>query len=87
MGLPRWIEPRLSKLAAKAPTGPQRVHEIKSDLYRMAVPISSKWKSGGVKTISRATYELRALPGQGTGCPSRLAGDNGAHPVVERSPF
>ena len=39
MPLPRWIEPQLSKLAAKAPTGPQWVHEIKFDGYRMAARI------------------------------------------------
>jgi bifunctional non-homologous end joining protein LigD len=36
MPFPRWIEPQLSKLAAKAPSGPQWVHEIKFDGYRMA---------------------------------------------------
>ena len=30
MPLPRWIEPQLSKLATKAPTGPQWVHEMSS---------------------------------------------------------
>jgi bifunctional non-homologous end joining protein LigD len=41
MPLPRWIEPQLSRLAAQAPIGPQWVHEIKFDGYRMAARISS----------------------------------------------
>jgi ATP-dependent DNA ligase len=39
--LPRWIEPQLSKLATKAPTGPQWAHEIKFDGYRMAARIDN----------------------------------------------
>jgi bifunctional non-homologous end joining protein LigD len=31
MPLPRWVEPQLSKLAERAPTGPRWVHEIKFD--------------------------------------------------------
>jgi bifunctional non-homologous end joining protein LigD len=50
MPLPRWIEPQLSKLAAKAPTGPQWVHEIKFDGYRMAARI----ENGQVKLLTRS---------------------------------
>jgi bifunctional non-homologous end joining protein LigD len=39
MPLPRWIPPQLSKLVEKAPTGPNWVHEIKFDGYRMAARI------------------------------------------------
>jgi hypothetical protein len=39
MPLPRWIAPQLSKLVEKAPTGPQWVHEIKFDGFRMAARI------------------------------------------------
>ena len=42
MALPRWIEPQPSKLAAQAPTGPQWVHEVKFDSYRMAGPESGR---------------------------------------------
>ena len=36
---PRWIAPQLSKLVEKAPTGPNWVHEIKFDGYRMVARI------------------------------------------------
>ena len=36
---PRWVEPQLSKLVEKAPTGRQWVHEVKYDGYRMAARI------------------------------------------------
>ena len=39
MPAPRWINPQLSKLATKAPSGSQWVHEIKFDGYRMAARI------------------------------------------------
>jgi bifunctional non-homologous end joining protein LigD len=39
MPLPRWVEPQLSKLVERAPTGPNWVHEIKFDGYRMAARI------------------------------------------------
>ncbi len=48
--LPRWVEPQLSKLVEKAPTGPQWVHEIQVDGYRMAVCI----ERGKVQLLTRA---------------------------------
>jgi DNA ligase D-like protein (predicted ligase) len=36
---PRWIEPQLCKLVEKAPSGPQWVHEVKFDGYRIAARI------------------------------------------------
>ena len=36
---PRWIAPQLTKLVDQAPTGPNWVHEIKFDGYRMAARI------------------------------------------------
>ena len=50
MPLPRWIEPQLSKLATAAPTGPQWVHEIKFDGYRMAARIDN----GDVRLLTRS---------------------------------
>jgi bifunctional non-homologous end joining protein LigD len=50
MPLPRWIESQLSKLAAKAATGPQWIHEIKFDGYRMAARI----EKGQVKLLTRS---------------------------------
>ena len=37
--LQRWIAPQLSKLVQKAPSGPNWVHEIKFDGFRMAARI------------------------------------------------
>jgi ATP-dependent DNA ligase len=37
--LPTFIEPQLSKLVEHAPTGPNWVHEVKYDGYRMAARI------------------------------------------------
>ena len=34
-GLPRWIRPQLTELVDEAPDGPQWLHEIKFDGYRM----------------------------------------------------
>ncbi len=56
MPLPRWIEPQLSKLAAHAPTGPQWVHEIKFDGYRMAARI----EKGHVNLLTRSGLDWTA---------------------------
>jgi ATP-dependent DNA ligase len=56
MPLPRWIEPQLSKLAAKAPTGPQWIHEIKFDGYRMAARI----EKGHVNLLTRSGLDWTA---------------------------
>ena len=50
MPLPRWVEPQLSKLVEKAPTGPRWVHEIKFDGYRMAGRIDR----GKVQLLTRS---------------------------------
>ena len=50
MPLPRWVEPQLSKLVEKAPTGPNWVHEIKFDGYRMAARI----ERGKVQLLTRS---------------------------------
>jgi bifunctional non-homologous end joining protein LigD len=56
MSLPRWIEPQLCKLATKAPSGPQWVHEIKLDGYRMAARI----EDGMVKLPTRSGLDWTA---------------------------
>lgn len=38
---PRWIEPELCRLVEKAPAGPQWIHEIKFDGYRMGARIEN----------------------------------------------
>jgi bifunctional non-homologous end joining protein LigD len=48
--LPRWVEPQLAKLVEKAPTGPQWVHEIKFDGFRMAARI----ERGQVQLLTRS---------------------------------
>jgi len=34
-GLPQWIKPQLTQLVDQAPDGPDWLHEIKFDGYRM----------------------------------------------------
>jgi bifunctional non-homologous end joining protein LigD len=50
MAPPKWIKPQLSKLATKAPSGPQWIHEIKLDGYRMAARIAN----GRVQLLTRS---------------------------------
>jgi bifunctional non-homologous end joining protein LigD len=50
MAPPKWIKPQLSKLASKAPSGPQWIHEIKLDGYRMAARIAN----GRVQLLTRS---------------------------------
>ena len=56
MPLPRWIEPQLCKLATKAPSGAQWVHEIKLDGYRMAARI----EGGRVTLLTRSGLDWTA---------------------------
>ena len=56
MPLPQWIKPQLTKLATKAPSGPQWVHEIKFDGYRMAARIDR----GKVKLLTRSGLDWTA---------------------------
>jgi DNA ligase D-like protein (predicted ligase) len=56
MPLPRWVEPQLSKLVERAPTGPQWVHEIKFDGYRMAARI----ERGKVQLLTRSGLDWTA---------------------------
>jgi bifunctional non-homologous end joining protein LigD len=68
MPLPRWVEPQLSKLVEKAPTGPNWVHEIKFDGYRMAARI----ERGKVQLLTRSgldwTESLRPRPPPSPSC-------------------
>jgi bifunctional non-homologous end joining protein LigD len=54
--LPRWVAPQLSKLVEKAPTGPQWVHEIKFDGFRMAARI----ERGKVQLLTRSGLDWTA---------------------------
>jgi hypothetical protein len=56
MPLPRWVEPQLSKLVEKAPTGSRWVHEIKFDGFRMAARIDT----GKVQLLTRSGLDWTA---------------------------
>ncbi len=56
MPLPRRVAPQLAKLVEKAPTGPQWVHEIKFDGYRMAARIDR----GKVQLLTRSGLDWTA---------------------------
>jgi bifunctional non-homologous end joining protein LigD len=49
VALPQFVPPQLSKLVEKPPSGPQWLHEIKLDGYRMAARIDS----GRVQLLTR----------------------------------
>ena len=49
MSLPTWVKPQLAALVKKAPDGPDWLHEIKLDGYRM----HARLDAGRVKIITR----------------------------------
>jgi ATP-dependent DNA ligase len=49
LGPPKWIKPQLTRLADEAPPGPDWVHEIKYDGYRMHARIDG----GSAKLLTR----------------------------------
>ena len=75
MPLPRWAEAQLSKLVETAPTGPQWVHEIKFDGYRMAARIDR----GKVELLTRSGLDWTAkVSGDGRRL-RQAAGEDGLH--------
>src|SRR5271156_3780949 len=56
MSPPKWIKPQLCKFAAKAPSGPLWVHEIKFDGYRVA----SRIDRGAVQLLTRSGLDWTA---------------------------
>jgi DNA ligase D-like protein (predicted ligase) len=56
MSLPRWVEPQLTKLSTNAPSGPQWIHEVKFDGYRMAARI----EKGSVGLLTRSGLDWTA---------------------------
>ena len=40
--LPAWVKPQLTKLVDQAPDGPEWLHELKFDGYRMACPARTR---------------------------------------------
>src|SRR6516165_10624962 len=60
-GLPQWIRPQLTELVEEAPDGPQWLHEIKFDGYRM----HARFDRGAVRLLTRTgldwTHKYRAI--------------------------
>jgi DNA ligase D-like protein (predicted ligase) len=54
--LPQWIPPQLSQLVERAPSGPQWLHEIKLDGFRMAARIDR----GHAKLLTRTGLDWSA---------------------------
>jgi ATP-dependent DNA ligase len=54
--LPQWIPPQLTQLAEKAPSGPQWLHDIKLDGFRMAARI----ELGHAKLLTRTGLDWSA---------------------------
>ena len=52
-GLPEWIRPQLTELVDKAPDGPDWLHEIKFDSYRM----HARLDRGAVRLLTRTGLE------------------------------
>ena len=50
--LPRFVPPQLSQLVEKPPSGPQWLHEIKLDGYRMA----ARFGQGRVQLLTRTGW-------------------------------
>jgi ATP-dependent DNA ligase len=59
--LPAWIQPQLTQLAQEAPEGPEWLHEIKFDGYRM----HARLDGGAVRLLTRTgldwTHKYPAL--------------------------
>ena len=60
-GLPQWIRPQLTELVDEAPDGPQWLHEIKFDDYRM----HARLDRGAVRLLTRTgldwTHKYQAI--------------------------
>src|SRR5215469_9840931 len=56
MALPGWIKPQLTKLVDQAPDGPDWLHEIKFDGYRM----HARLDRGAVRLLTRTGLETAA---------------------------
>jgi ATP-dependent DNA ligase len=59
--LPKWVKPQLCKLVDAAPQGPEWLHEIKYDGYRM----HARLDRGGARLLTRTgldwTHKYRAI--------------------------
>jgi ATP-dependent DNA ligase len=59
-GLPQWIRPQLTQLVDQAPVGPQWLHEIKFDGYRM----HARLDRGAAQLLTRTRRGDIGLPVQ-----------------------
>src|SRR3984885_5191136 len=73
--LPLFVPPQLSKLVEKPPSGPQWLHEIKLDGYRMAARIDN----GRVQLLTRTGLDWTAK------YPGAIAALAGIRPRARRS--
>src|ERR1700752_983550 len=73
MALPGWIKPQLTKLVDQAPDGPEWLHEIKFDGYRMHAP----GDRGAVRLLTRTgldwTHKYPAIAAALANLPARQA--------------
>ena len=73
MALPSWIKPQLTKLVDQAPDGPDWLHEIKFDGYRM----HARLDRGGGRLLTRTgldwTHKYPAVAAALASLPARQA--------------
>jgi bifunctional non-homologous end joining protein LigD len=71
--LPDWVKPQLTKLVAEAPNGPDWLHEIKFDGYRM----HARLDRGTVRLLTRTgldwTHKYPAIASAVSSLPARQA--------------
>jgi ATP-dependent DNA ligase len=71
--LPDWVRPQLTQLAQAAPEGPEWLHEIKFDGYRM----QARFDRGTVRLLTRtgldSTHKYPALSAAVSGLAARQA--------------
>src|SRR5438132_8021710 len=73
MALPGWIKPQLTRLVDQAPDGPDWLHEIKFDGYRM----HARLDRGAVRLLTRTgldwTHKYPPIAAAVTSLPARQA--------------
>src|SRR5437899_725573 len=86
--LPAWVKPQLAALVKKAPDGPDWLHEIKLDGYRM----HARLDAGRVKILTRRgndwTQKYPGIARPLLGCrrrmPTLMANSAGCCPMARR---
>src|SRR6267154_669627 len=72
-GLPQWIRPQLTQLVDQAPDGPEWLHEIKFDGYRM----HARLDRGAIRLLTRTgldwTHKYPAIAAAVASLPAREA--------------